>query len=99
VARRVAPASRRSRVVGVETAAATRARCSGDADAAKVAAMATPHSSVVVVVRAWRDDDGVRGIIQTDAMPTEIAVGSIDGLCRTITALLELLRDPDDAHQ
>ena len=46
--------------------------------------MRTRQEPLVILVRAWRDDAGVRGVVRTTRDGAEVPVGSLEALCEVL---------------
>ena len=50
------------------------------------------EASVVILVRAWRDEGGVRGVVTLEGGEEgvrTVAAASVEGLCAVVSAALE----------
>jgi len=59
------------------------------ADSGKLGGMSSPHTSIVLVARVWRDDDGVRAILQASTTPGETAYRSLIEIRRALVDTLD----------
>jgi hypothetical protein len=57
-------------------------------------------ASIVLVVRMWQDDDGIRAVLKSSTTPGETAYASIDALRRALGEVLDTWpRESDGGSQ